>query len=187
MPSAQEYTDKIRALDAAGLRDLWSRIEAHDTPGWETGRAFEYLIVRGFEIEGFEVRFPFDVRWPGEETSIEQIDGTIYGRGLACLVESKSGEQQNVGPIAKMRNQLLRRPTSTIGAIFSKQGFTQPAHLLASFTMPQAILLWNGREIATCVAKSKFGELFFEKYKKAVEEGLPDYLAEEKMISWQAT
>jgi hypothetical protein len=187
MPSAHEYIEKIKALDAAGREGLWRQIQAQETPGWETGKAFEYLIIRGFEIEGHEVRFPFDVHWQGEGSSIEQLDGVIYVRGLACLVESKSGEQQSIGPIAKMRNQLLRRPNGTLGAIFSRQGFTSSAKLLASFTMPQAILLWNGEEIESCLAQRKFGDLFLEKYKRAVEEGVPDYSGKEKTISWQAT
>lgn len=182
MPTAAEYTEKIRSLDRDGLRDLWRQIERGDTPGWEQGRAFEYLIMRAFQLEAHPVRFPYGVQWPGEGTVIEEIDGTVYVGGLACLIESKDRGVQDIGPIAKMRNQLMRRPSATIGAVFSRSGFTAPARLLASFAVPQTILLWDGAEIAGCLERQCFGDVLVEKYRKAIEEGLPDFNAFEKVV-----
>ena len=61
----------------------------------------------------------------GEE--VEQIDGSVRMAGLYCLVESKD-ETDNItiAPIAKIRNQLLRRPSGTIGLVFSTREFEPP-------------------------------------------------------------
>lgn len=83
-----------------------------------------------------------------DEEELEQIDSTIYSDGLACLVESKDLAQRvNIEPLAKMRNQLLRRVVATIGIIFSGNGFTYAAIALARYIAPQTILLWTGDEI----------------------------------------
>jgi hypothetical protein len=175
MASAQRYTESIRRLDYHGLRALWSAIAKDDTPGWERGKAFEDLVVRAFELDHCRVRYPYRGRWPGDDSEIEQVGGTVYADGLSCLIESKDAEAQNIAPIAKMRNQLLRRPASVIGAIFSRAGFTPSARLLATFAVPQTVLLWDGGDVAGCLEKESFRELLLEKYQKAVEEGLPDY------------
>lgn len=182
MTTAREYTEKVRSLNRAGLIDLWRQIEQHQTPGWADGMAFQYLIIRAFELEGHEVRFPYRVQWPGDGTVIEEIDGTVYVGGVACLIESKDGGTQDIGPIAKMRNQLLRRPNGAIGSIFSRQGFTSPARLLASFAVSQTILLWDGAEVEACLSKESFGDVLLEKYHKAIEEGIPDFNEYEKAV-----
>ncbi len=133
-------------------------------PGWEPGKAFEYLVVRAFELDGCRVRYPYRVRWPGDDSEIEQVDDTVYVDGLACLIESKDAEAQDIVPIAKMRNQLLRRPASVIGAIFSRAGFTPPARLLATFAVPQTVLLWDGGDVAGCLETESFRDLLLEKY-----------------------
>ncbi|UUO15978.1 MULTISPECIES: restriction endonuclease [Aphanizomenonaceae] len=82
----------------------------------------------------------------GEE--IEQIDGVVYADGLSCIIECKdTAKPVKIEPIAKLRNQLLRRPAATIGSIFSRSGFTEASETLAGFVAPQTILLWGGEEI----------------------------------------
>ncbi|MCC3513373.1 MAG: hypothetical protein JGK29_31490 [Microcoleus sp. PH2017_17_BER_D_A] len=80
---------------------------------------------------------------------VEQIDGAVHWLGLSCLVESKDFADKTVDitPIAKLRNQLLRRPAGTVGLIFSRTGFTNAAVSLSYFSLPQAILMWNGAEL----------------------------------------
>lgn len=39
-------------MDRPALRALWQQVREKVTTGWEEGKALEYLIVRGFEIEG---------------------------------------------------------------------------------------------------------------------------------------
>ena len=181
MPTPSEYEAQIRALGWNDLRALWSAIEQRDTPGWEAGKALEYLVIRAFELDGAQVRWPYSVHLFGEE--VEEIDGVVYFAGLSCLVESKDlSENVAIGPIAKLRNQLLRRPAGTVGLMFSRMGFTDPARFLAHFALPQAILLWSGDEIEYALARERMGEFLMMKYRICVEDGLPVYDVRESDI-----
>ena len=176
MANAIQYEEKIQALQWDGLRSLWTQLNQRNTPGWDAGKAFEYLVLRAFELDGADVRYPYSVRLFEEE--VEQIDGAIHCLGLSCLVESKDyADKTNVdiAPIAKLRNQLLRRPSSTIGAVFSRTRFTKPAYHLSSFSLPQTILLWNGKEIRYALEQEVICELLVLKYRICVENGLPYY------------
>jgi hypothetical protein len=156
------------------LLPLWQAILAKDTPGWQPGRALEYLVLRAFQLEGAEVSWPFTIKNDGED--LEQIDGVLYIDGLACLMECKDLQKRlTVEPIAKLRNQLLRRPGTTIGLLFSTSGFTEPAKELARFVAPQTILLWQGREIAYCLEQQSFRLGLKLKYRWCVERAVPFY------------
>ncbi len=121
MPDELEYEQKIAQYNAEALLALWQAIETGDTPEWGSGKAFEYLVLRAFQLEGAEIHWPYRVTIAGDE--VEQIDGVVYTDGLACLIECKDQrEPVNIAPVAKLRNQLLRRPGSTIGAVFSRSG-----------------------------------------------------------------
>jgi hypothetical protein len=61
MPKAEEYEARIRRLRWPGLQKLWEAIKQRDTPGWDAGKAFEYLILRTFELDGAQVRWPYSV------------------------------------------------------------------------------------------------------------------------------
>jgi restriction endonuclease len=168
-------------MDWRDLRALWNAIERRDTPQWEAGKAFEHLILRAFQLDGAQVRWPYPVQLFGEE--VEEIDGAIYSLGLSCLVESKDWmENVAVGPIAKLRNQLLRRPSGTVGLMFSRTGFTDPARFLAHFALPQAILLWSGAEIEYALERTRICEFLALKHRVCVEHGLPDYDIRERDI-----
>ncbi len=177
MSVTREYENRIQSLQWNELRTLWERIENRDTPGWPPGKAFEYLVLRAFQLDGADITWPYPVRLFGEE--VEQIDGAIHFSHLSCLVESKDYGNQaiNVEPIAKLRNQLLRRPAGTIGLVFSSSssGFTDPARHLSCFALPQAILLWNGEEIKYALDHRKICQFLLLKYRVCVEQGLPDY------------
>ena len=104
---------------------------------------------------------------------VEQVDGAVIAHGLYCLVECKdeSGSLA-ITPIAKMRNQLLRRPPATIGLIFSTSGYTVPAQILAGYLGSQTILLWHPEEIQLAVTKHQIAILLEAKYRACVETGL---------------
>jgi hypothetical protein len=141
------------------------------------------LVLRAFELDGAEVKYSYSVKLFGEE--VEQVDGVVYCTGLSCLFESKDfADKTNVDivPIAKLRNQLLRRPTSTIGLVFSRTGFTDPARHLSYFSLPQTILLWSGEEIQYALEQESICELLVLKYRVCVEDGLPDYDVRERDI-----
>ena len=84
---ADYYVQKIRQLDWVQLAALWAQIEAHKTPGWPAGKAFEHLVLRCFELCGARVVWPFDVPLGGR--TAEQIDGMVVHSHLSCFVESK--------------------------------------------------------------------------------------------------
>lgn len=172
MTRAIEYQRQIEALDRESLLALWQAVQMRDTPGWEVGKAFEYLILRAFQLEGADVAYPYSVRFGGEE--VEQIDGFIHADGLACLAECKDQQGNvNIEPIAKMRNQLMRRHASTIGVVFSSEGFTSPAILLARYIAPQMILLWDGNELEYALEKQQMRQSLIAKYRFCVEQGEP--------------
>ena len=175
------HETQIQTLQWDGLRDLWNKIENRETD-WLSGKAFEYLVLRAFQLDGAEVKWPYDVRLFGE--AVEQIDGVIHYAHLSCLVESKDYQDPlNIEAIAKLRNQLLRRPAGTVGLVFSYAGFTAPAIHLSYFSLPQAILLWTGEEIKYALEQEKICEFLLLKYRVCVEDGLTDYNILERSIS----
>lgn len=174
MARSSDYVARIRRLGWPGLRELWEQIEAGRTPGWPPGRAMEYLVLRAFELDGAEVRWPFTVEISDE--IVEQIDGAVYTQNLACLVEVKdSAAAVDIEVLAKMRNQLLRRPAGTIGLIVSRSSFTGPATTLSGFFAPQTVLLIRGAELAQALRKENIAELLRERYRECVEKGMPLY------------
>lgn len=165
---------RIQKLDWTGLQTLWADILVGNTPGWRAGAAFEHLVLRAFELSGADVVWPYTVRLGGEVA--EQIDGAVHVDALSCLVESKDlAGPVNVEPIAKLRNQLLRRPSHAVGLVFSASGFTSPAQTLAQFMSPQTVLLWSPEELTHLFAVKKFREALRIKYRRCVEMGVPDY------------
>ena len=126
--------------DSVALTNLFHQIRAGRAPdGWPAGKAFEFLVLRAFELEGAEVRWPYEVKLDGEV--IEQIDGAIHADGASWLVEAKDQRSPvNVEPIAKLRNQLLRRPAAARGLVFSTSGFTEPAKTLCRFISPRRVV-----------------------------------------------
>jgi len=175
MSKSEEYKNKIQLLDINNLQKLWEQIKKRKTPGWPAGKAFEYLIIRAFEIGGAEVSYPFEIFKDGKQ--IEQIDGVIYFQGISCIIECKDFEKDKTDftPLAKMRSQLLRRPSSTIGSMFALNGFTESAIILASHIAPQTILLWEGTEIEYVLNANNICNSFIIKYKWYIERCIPDF------------
>lgn len=173
MPAAHDYVQRARALDSTGLRTLWRAIRSGETPDWPDGWALEHLVLRAFELEGAEVRWPYQVKVYDEV--VEQIDGAIHHEGLSVLVETKNeAGPVNVDPLAKLRNQLQRRPGGTVGVVFSMRGFTTAAQMLAGFMAPTTVLLWSGAEINLALEsrqKHPFSRGLRWKLRIAVEEG----------------
>jgi hypothetical protein len=182
LATAAEYQARIEMYQWTDLRLLWGAIVRRNTPGWESGKAFEYLVLRAFQLDRADVRWPYSVRLFDEE--FEQIDGVIHYGGLACVVESKDlGKGSvDVAPIAKIRNQLLRRPGNAIGIVFSRTGFTNPARKQSYFAMPQTILLWEGEELEYALEQESICQALIQKYRFCVEEGFTDYSTVERGV-----
>jgi hypothetical protein len=174
MATGAEYEARILGYGWEQLSELWQGIQANQITNWEPGKALEYLVLRAFQLEGADVVYPYSVVIESEE--IEQIDGAVYAGGLACLIECKDqADRVNIEPIAKMRNQLLRRPASAIGIVFSRSGFTYAARTLAQYIAPQTVLLWNGDEIDYALERQQMCQTLVKKYRLFVEHGIPAY------------
>lgn len=173
MPNSSDYTRRIRLLDWDGLSRHWTDIQAGRTPNWEPGKAFEYLILRAFELDGAEVRWPYVVSLAGRV--VEQIDGAVYAANLACLVETKdTANPVDFEAVAKLRQQLLRRPMGALGLLFTRSRFTDAATTLAQFAAPQNILLWTGSDVDAALTRRGITWALEAKYRFCVEEGRPN-------------
>jgi hypothetical protein len=177
MATELEYQERIERYDWTELGELWESIQKSDTPNWANGKALEYLILRAFQLEEAEVRYPYSVPMSvvsdkSSHRDMEQIDGVVYTDGLACLIECKHYDKAvNFEPIAKLRSQLMRRPSATIASFFSLSGYTEPALLLLNFIQPQTILVWERKEIDYCLNHQSFCNALIKKYRKAIELG----------------
>lgn len=172
MPPHSRYVQWIRVLDWHGIQEMWNSVLLGATPGWEPGRAFEYLILRAFELDGARVRWPYTVDIHGHV--VEQIDGAVYAGGLSCLVEAKdTSGAVSFEAVAKLRHQLSRRPAGVIGLLFSRNDFTRPAVTLAGFLAPQNVLLWSGEDLTVALRQRRMIGALEAKYRRCVEEGAP--------------
>ncbi len=175
MTTDAEYQAIIITYNWDELIELWSEIKAKNTSNfWDEGKALEYLVLRAFQLDGAEVAWPYSVKI--QDTIVEQIDGVVYVDSLACLIECKDATKEvNVEPIAKLRNQLLRRPATAIGSVFSRSGFTEAAVTLTGFVAPQTILLWGGTEIEYSLTNKCICKFLVKKYRVCVQECIPNY------------
>ena len=174
MKKSDEYIAKIESYKPKDLILLWNQIKNNTVENfWAQGKAFEYLILKAFKIENADVMWPLSVWEDGKE--IEQIDGAVYCKGLSSIIECKdSNDEINFEPIAKIRSQLLRRPSSAIANVFSRSGYTDNALILAQYNSPQTILLWQQNEIEYALKKKKFTEGLEIKYRNFVQKGIQD-------------
>lgn len=164
------------------IRTLWGELQEGGSSEWPPGKALEHLILRAFELDGASVSWPYRVLHQAQE--IEQIDGAVFCDGISCLIECKdTATPVNIEPIAKLRNQLLRRPAGVLGAVFSKSGFTEPAQTLAQFLAPQAVLLYSGEEIEYLLDQEYISRSLSRKFRYCVEYGLPTYDSREEAVA----
>ncbi len=171
----EEYASRVKAMGWSRLRAFHERLVEGRVESWEPGKAFEYLVLRAFELEGATVTWPYVIHLSMLESAgeTEQIDGAVFSDGLACIVEAKDTvKPMSIEPIAKLRNQLLRRPASTIGLIFSRGGFSSAATTLIKYVAPQTILLWTGQEVTYALMHRAFRKGLHAKYRRTIERGL---------------
>lgn len=81
MVADREYAARVRDYNWADVVRLWNDIRHCSTPAWDPGKALEYLVLKGFELSGATVRWPYRVDLLGTK-HIEQIDGTHYDESL---------------------------------------------------------------------------------------------------------
>jgi len=176
MTADTQYIDRVSRYDWPDITQLWDAVMTCATPGWDPGKALEYLVLKGFELSGAQVRWPYSVSLL-DTSNIEQIDGLVYIAGISAMIEckdhsnlqSRTKRRIDFAPIAKLRNQLTRRPSTLIGCMFTSGDFTSAAKLMVNFTKPQTILCWNGQEIDECIRKRDFAFLMQSKYQACIE------------------
>jgi len=173
-PESQTVKLKQRAqtMGWPEMQALWGDISGDAVSEWNPGKAFEYLIVRGFELSGLRVEYPFEVR--SNRQAIEQIDGMAYLDNTPFLIECKDKNGVDIEAIAKLHSQLLRRPPTTLGCVLSSSSFTKPALLLAGYMIPYRILLWTSFDIGRAITSQNFREVFQHKYEWICKNGLID-------------
>jgi hypothetical protein len=152
---------------------LWAQIQKDDTPDWAGGKALEYLVVRSFALSKLEVEYPYDV--PPGGKPLEQIDGLVYLNCHTFLIECKDKETIDIEAIAKLRNQLLRRPETTLGCVFVFGKFSAPALIITDFSVPHRILLWSDVDIDASIKNRDFAGALLEKYRHLCRHGLTDH------------
>lgn len=146
------------------------------TSPWAEGKLFEYMLIRAFQLEGAEVRWPYSVTLKAISGVAEQLDGAIYINDRVFLVESKDyGDSVPIEALAKLRYRLERRPPSVMGIVFSASGFSLPTEAFAQFSSPLNVLLWNGSDIDAALPHHLMTAGLTEKYLHACENGIPAY------------
>lgn len=173
-----EHIGRIREYqNLLELKGLWDKIKSGtQIDSWPSGKAFEYLILRAFELDSdSQAHYPYSVDML-EFKIVEQIDGFVQvpKSGISAIVESKDlDENVGIAPIQKLKGQLSRRPANLIGCFFTVRGYTLPANLLSHFLFPQTILLWTGRDIDFCFENDYFSKGLEAKYVFALKNGIP--------------
>jgi hypothetical protein len=95
--------------------------------------------------------------------------------GLCFLLECKDEDATDIEAISKLRIQLLRRPESTLGCVFTRQRFTEPALVLTDLSIPHRILLWSEDHIGNALANEDFVTALRAKYRNLCMYGLTDH------------
>jgi len=173
-----EYIEGAQGRSWKDLNGLWNQIKAGHTPNWDDGKALEHLVIRAFRLSRLEAEYPYDVPTLGKP--IEQIDGLVYMSGNTFLTECKDKETVDITAIAKLRNQLLRRPDTTFGCVFAADRFSPQALILVGYSVPHKILLWSGEDIEAAFHKKSFKATLLEKYRYLCKYGLSDHTSNYK-------
>lgn len=174
----KEMKQIIHDMEWDKLVQTWNKREQQEIKDtWGQGKFFEYAIIRAFETEGAQVRYPYIVHShhigiDGNKV-LEQIDGAIYVNGLSVIVESKDYKKNSIDiePLAKLQVRLRRRPSPVIGCLFSASDMTWTAQALIETLMPHTILFWSKRDIEYCFENHCFVEGLQLKYKSVIEDG----------------
>jgi hypothetical protein len=179
--TADELKDAAQRWQRADLLRIWEDIKVRrPIDGWPPGKAFEYLVVQAFSLEGVTVRWPFEVEYPHKLGVMEQLDGVVYLGGRPFLLESKDlDEPTAIGAVAKLRFRLESRPPGTMAVLFSVGGFTFPTEVFTQFATPLNVLLWSGGDLDWALTAGAMQNGLQRKLDYASERGLPSLRLEE--------
>ncbi len=64
MEGEEKYVGWVRSLGRNGLLHLWEQVkDGENLEPWPQGKAFEYLVLRAFELDGARVIWPYRSEW----------------------------------------------------------------------------------------------------------------------------
>lgn len=184
----------IKEMEWPELVDLWATIEAARVTRAEaaaagedttqtSGKEFEYLLLRAFQLGGADVSWPYEVRYREFSAhALEQIDGAVHLDGRSYLVESKdTAAAISYDVVAKLQAQIRRRPPGTVGIIFARAGFTASARYTAMFGVAAPIVLWDKAGIERAMADHDFVGELKRRYRYLVEHNVPESPKDSKL------
>jgi hypothetical protein len=150
--------EDIRHADLTRIREWFDHLDDYEP--LDRGRVFEFGLVRMFELDG-AIHLP-----PAPSGSL--------GGPLSVLCEAKAHARPlNVEPVAKLRNQLQRRPAGLVGALFSLSGFSPAALELTKYLAPVCILLWDRSHVLWSLEQpGRAREALLRKYRHALEQNI---------------
>lgn len=166
---------EAKAWSREDLLRIWESVKAGErVSGWPPGKAFEYVVVRAFDLEGAKVIWPFEVTYPQKFGTMEQVDGVVYLGERAFLLESKDlSEPAAATELARLRMRLESRAPGTMGVLFSTQNFTLPVEVFAQFAAPLNVLLWGRNDLNVALMDGSMVTGLRAKLARATESGLP--------------
>lgn len=173
--SAADMEREAKAWSRDDLLRAWERIKARKPIyGWQPGKAFEYFVVRAFDIEGLRVKWPYEVTYRQKLGIVEQNDGFIYLGERPFLIESKDlSEALAVESVAKLRFRLESRPPGTMSVLFNSTKFSLATEVLAHFAVPLNVVLWRGQDFDYALPTASMVTGLQAKLDAATELGIP--------------
>lgn len=182
MDQAARYRLRCQAGISAGLWDDWTicivaprryLANAAYAAGYDRSVAYEDIVawLKSAGTADDRVNFRIEVL----KQAIEQL-------------ESKDREEPlDVVALAKLRSQLQRRPAGTMGIVFARSGFTEPAKQLLRWMSPLQILLWESEELEAALRSGKMHDALKLKLRRAMEHGTPDFDVRERLLTESLT
>lgn len=173
--SAADMETEAKGWSRDDLLRVWEDIKARrPIDGWPRGKAFEYFVVRAFDIEGLRVKWPYEVTYRQKLGIVEQNDGFIYLGERPFLIESKDvSDPLEVESVAKLRFRLEARPPGTMSVLFNSTKFSLATEVFAQFAVPLNVVLWRGQDFDSVLPTASMAAGLQAKLDAATERGIP--------------
>ncbi|HET7231040.1 MAG TPA: hypothetical protein VFJ16_13600 [Longimicrobium sp.] len=173
--SAADMEEEAKAWSRDDLLRVWDHIKARQPlDGWLRGKAFEYFVIRAFDVEGLRVKWPYVVTYRQKLGIVEQNDGFIYLGDRPFLVESKDlSDPLEVESVAKLRFRLESRPPGTMSVLFNSTRFSLATEVFAQFAVPLNVVLWRGQDFDYALPTASMAAGLQAKLDAATERGTP--------------
>jgi len=178
--TAGDLEAEARTWEREDLIRIWENLQARQpVKRWEAGKAFEYLVVRAFEIDGLRARWPYAVTYRQKLGIVEQNDGLVYLGERAFLLESKDHtDALAIEAVAKLRFRLESRPPGTMSVLFTARSFSLATEVFSQFAAPLNVILWRGQDLDYALRRGSMASGLQAKFEAATERGIPLFTLE---------